>query len=243
MKINKIAIWSAALMLLLGINAVLAKDQPDGAPFEAIWKAIKNLQEQINNIQLIPGSPGPTGPPGPQGLQGELGLQGPPGPIGPRGEPGPAGLNLKVVDANGDEVGYLLSINGKENVQAVGIFNTNLNLITSYFLYSGEVWDGDTENRFGEELVYKSSDCTGEPYSMYLNNPYLLVGIGPGDDRHYYKADGYNDIIKNFTFNSITNYPGRPASCRTTSIILPTAAKVHQIPRPDAVGPLSIIEQ
>ncbi|MFC1687081.1 collagen-like protein [Patescibacteria group bacterium] len=44
-----------------------------GNPFTALWQALANLQEQIDNIQLIPG------PEGPQGPQGETGPQGPAG--------------------------------------------------------------------------------------------------------------------------------------------------------------------
>lgn len=48
-----------------------------GNPFLLIWEAIYALQdaviflqEQIDNIELIPGPPGPEGPQGPQGEQG-----------------------------------------------------------------------------------------------------------------------------------------------------------------------------
>ena len=55
------------------------------------------LQDQVNNIQLIPGPEGPQGPPGspgPKGNTGDTGPQGPPGvpgPVGPQGERGPPG--------------------------------------------------------------------------------------------------------------------------------------------------------
>jgi Collagen triple helix repeat (20 copies)/Thrombospondin type 3 repeat len=55
------------------------------------------LQDQVNNIQLIPGPAGPQGPPGVPGLKGDtgdIGPQGPPGvpgPAGPQGERGPPG--------------------------------------------------------------------------------------------------------------------------------------------------------
>jgi len=68
-------------------------------PFVLIWKAIDlltekieelftktdNLQEQIENIELIPG------PEGPQGEQGIQGPKGDTGEIGPQGEQGPIG--------------------------------------------------------------------------------------------------------------------------------------------------------
>lgn len=59
-----------------------------GDPFTPLWQAIQGLQEQIDNIQLIPG---PQGEPGIQGIQGEVGPQGPQGIQGP---PGPAGSGI-----------------------------------------------------------------------------------------------------------------------------------------------------
>lgn len=44
-----------------------------GIPFQQIWHAITDLQEQIDNIQLIPGPQGEQGPPGEQGPKGEGG--------------------------------------------------------------------------------------------------------------------------------------------------------------------------
>ena len=58
---------------------------------------IADLQNQINNVQLIPGPPGPqgpvgpVGPEGPQGALGSQGEQGPPGPAGPQGPNGAQG--------------------------------------------------------------------------------------------------------------------------------------------------------
>jgi hypothetical protein len=55
------------------------------------------LQDQVNNLELIPGPAGPQGPPGlpgPKGDTGDTGPQGPPGvpgPAGPQGERGPPG--------------------------------------------------------------------------------------------------------------------------------------------------------
>ena len=62
--------------------------------------ALSHLQQQIDNIQLIPGPQGPIGPAGPQGPEGPVGPEGPQGPIGetgpagsqgPQGEKGPEG--------------------------------------------------------------------------------------------------------------------------------------------------------
>ena len=43
--------------------------------YHDIWDAIEDLQEQINNIQLIPGPPGEQGPPGEPGPPGPCGIE------------------------------------------------------------------------------------------------------------------------------------------------------------------------
>jgi hypothetical protein len=49
------------------------------------------LQDQVNNIQLIPGPEGPQGPPGVEGPKGDTGDTGPQGPAGVQGPAGPQG--------------------------------------------------------------------------------------------------------------------------------------------------------
>ena len=71
---KKYLVFSIVGFLLIS-GVVLAKSD-EAAPFQLLWDAISYLQEQIDNIQLIPG---PVGPEGPQGAQGEVGPQGPAG--------------------------------------------------------------------------------------------------------------------------------------------------------------------
>jgi len=73
MKKIKLFIPFLVIALLVGVGVATAKDQPQGTPFQAIWDAIAYLQEQIDNIELIPGPQGPEGPQGPQGKQGPAG--------------------------------------------------------------------------------------------------------------------------------------------------------------------------
>jgi len=79
------------VLLLLSLFSVIASKNP------TLEEQIITLQQEINNISLIPGPPGPAGaqgPPGPAGAQGPpspAGAQGPPGPAGAQGPPGPAG--------------------------------------------------------------------------------------------------------------------------------------------------------
>ena len=58
---------------------------------DAVSENNESLQEQITNIQLIPGPQGDTGPQGPQGIQGIQGPQGEKGEKGDTGAQGPTG--------------------------------------------------------------------------------------------------------------------------------------------------------
>ena len=80
---TKIKIFLGIVVLALGLFVFSGKVFA-ASPWEDIWAAIANLQEQITNIALTPGPQGPIGP------QGEQGPQGVPGPTGPEGPPGQA---------------------------------------------------------------------------------------------------------------------------------------------------------
>ncbi len=75
MKHLKIAVLMC-LSLFLVTSSVVYAQTPKGGPFTEIWNAITKLQNDLKNIQLLPGPQGQTGPEGPQG------------PVGPQGEPG-----------------------------------------------------------------------------------------------------------------------------------------------------------
>jgi len=70
---KKIIMWSMVAILLFGVNMAIAKNQPNGTPFTALWAAIDDLYTQIGEIELLAGPQGPPGPPGPQGPPGEPG--------------------------------------------------------------------------------------------------------------------------------------------------------------------------
>lgn len=53
------------------IGTVAFAKNNSGEPFQDVWDAIQNLQDQITNIQLIPGPPGPQGPEGSPGPAGQ----------------------------------------------------------------------------------------------------------------------------------------------------------------------------
>jgi len=48
----------------------------DKQSLDEIWSTINSLQDQVDNIQLIPGPEGPQGPIGEQGSKGERGIKG-----------------------------------------------------------------------------------------------------------------------------------------------------------------------
>lgn len=61
---------SSLVLLTLVASVIVAPTAvaaPGWHPFWAIWRAIANLQAQIDEISLTPGPPGPQGPPGPPG--------------------------------------------------------------------------------------------------------------------------------------------------------------------------------
>lgn len=75
---------AAAVLVFTG---TMRSTNASGNPFAPLWEAIQGLQDQIDNLDLIPGPQGETGP---QGDQGPIGLQGLQGEVGPQG---PAGIN------------------------------------------------------------------------------------------------------------------------------------------------------
>jgi hypothetical protein len=90
-KILVLTALVAVLVMNLAVVATMAVKPDETNPIDAIWAAIEGLQEQITNIQLIPGPQGPVGPIGPQGEIGPMGPQGPQGETGPQGPVGPQG--------------------------------------------------------------------------------------------------------------------------------------------------------
>jgi hypothetical protein len=71
---SSIALLTLVACVIVAVTAVAA---PNRNPFRTIWRAIANLQAQIDGIASIPGPPGPQGPPGPPGVieDGDLVLE------------------------------------------------------------------------------------------------------------------------------------------------------------------------
>ena len=99
MKISKKEAGIIAVVVIALSGTVLVFGaRNNGVPFNEIWEAIKGLQADIAEIELLPGPEGPVGPAGPQGEQGpqgdpgSAGSQGTPGETGPAGPQGPPGF-------------------------------------------------------------------------------------------------------------------------------------------------------
>lgn len=75
---KKIITGVVAVALVLTLNTAFANNNENGKPFKILWQAINSIQEQIDNIQLIPGDQGEIGPIGPQGEKGDKGDPGEP---------------------------------------------------------------------------------------------------------------------------------------------------------------------
>jgi len=79
---TKIAV-SFLIAFFIAATTSISYAAPNGnSPFDAVWKAIQNLQTQISSIELMQG---PVGPEGPQGAKGDTGEQGPVGSAAPHG--------------------------------------------------------------------------------------------------------------------------------------------------------------
>ena len=172
----------AALFLagLISLRTVSADDVPNGSPFQAILDAIAelqaNLQEQINNIQLIPG------PQGPQGPQGD---QGPPGP------PAPA---TKVIDANGTLVGYPMDIQRDGGEFVVVLYDPTLRTLETLRVLRGVI-DGLVNS--GALLNFTTSDCSGEAYAntAYIESQLALLAAHPNGPARYFLPDRTASVI------------------------------------------------
>jgi len=129
--------------------------------YQDIWDAIEDLQEQINNIQLIPGPPGEQGPPGEPG---------PPGPCG-----------IEVYDADDQFLGILISYTGG----SCTLFVPNIN---KFFPLDFESRDAsvNTHNYWDEpncggqkyigqvDIIYK--DCSDGTY-FYASGELISVAL------------------------------------------------------------------
>jgi len=253
---KKTIIAVSAIVLLLAVNVVVAKDNPNGAPFSAIWDAIENIQEQIDELVVGGGEQGPPGEDGEDGVDGlncwdldgdgeqDLdedinedgnfnaldckgeGVEGVPGPQGP------AGLSLKVVDSNSDEVGFLINAGSSSSDLEIVVFNTSVNKLVKYNYFTGQPL-----NTSVQMLYFESADCSGTALTPNVNNPYTAIkhqGSGL-----MYSANDFSDIFQ----VPITTHSNLDDDllCHTEDTGFSSYAKIYPITMPSYTGPLSFV--
>lgn len=246
----------AVLALAISVSAVKANTFPQVVPFTPVWQAIRELQQlvrglqtQIDDIELLPGPQGEQGIPGEQGLpglQGEQGFAGeqgaqgeigPQGEQGPQGEVGPAGPSLKVVDANGQFVGWLMDW-AQTSIVATFEPEPAPGRRTQRYLHDASLFVDIPE--IGN-LWYESDDCTGTPLIQHIKNPYESLRYNPYLDT-YYIVPGYEYIYRDVRTRSTRNYSS--GSCIETTDTADFVAEFLEIEAstiPQYVGPLSIV--
>jgi len=78
-KMKYTGVFLVFVMLVVGVFAspAFAEDtETEGRPFKALWDAINDLWDAIEEIELTPGEQGPKGDTGATGLQGPKGDKG-----------------------------------------------------------------------------------------------------------------------------------------------------------------------
>lgn len=140
---------------------------------ENIKATVDYIDQEISNIELIPGPAGIQGEQGTQGIpgaQGEIGLQGPIGPQGVAGPVGPAGLNWQGVWVSGtsyvvdDAVGYdgasWFCINNTAGISSPDLDPTNWALLAS----QGSQGPQGPQGLPGENVVKTRGSVNGGSY-------------------------------------------------------------------------------
>ena len=160
MKTRSMVIAGLILTLVLGVNIALAKDEPNGGPFQALWDAIES-------IESTPGPQGEQGDPGPAGQDGEDGAGGEDGQDGAQGPEGPSGDVLHLHDADNTDLGILVGIGG--NFQ---VFEPSTEVIVEIDRANGNLNGGGA-------IYFEGADCTSVPFGQF----------GEPDDKYHRRHD------------------------------------------------------
>jgi hypothetical protein len=182
---------------------------------------------------------GEKGEKGDKGDKGEKGDKGDPGDVGPMG---PAGSGIRVVDNDGNLVGYLIDHFQERSKFYVRLFLPDSNLIAAYHMLSGDHFSncGECANA-GGTLWYEQNNCTGQPHAITTDAPYLTVKTeaAPGtQDFTFYKANDFSDVEQSITLNSYLN----AGTCHQQNKQNVTAIKVYEFDVPTFTGPMTIVE-
>ena len=130
--------------------------------------------EMSFSTSTLVGPAGPQGPVGPQGPAGPAGLQGPQGARGPRGAAGPQGpagtpaFQARLVDADGDTIGPIVTLEQVSIVAAEIAGET-------YILNVGGAMSGPTQPHGfrPSPLYYTTTDCSGPVYTHAFSSNLL----------------------------------------------------------------------
>lgn len=199
-----------ALGMILSINMAVAKANPNGGPFQALWGAIEDLQNQIDNFVALPG---PAGPEGPQGEKGEDGADGADGEKGDPGEDGEDGADgadgtdasaLHLFDANNQDLGILLDSEG------IGkSFHTFLPALSARASFDyGQDIATFTPQRLN--VFYEEAGCGG---TMFLPFKLIPQRIYTNDNFSVFYLRPLGDIAQPRTSLSRINVSGGVMSC------------------------------
>lgn len=222
------------IMLVMGTPAFAgAPTQNDLKKAEVVAWIQQELPNLLTKLKLLC-----LGKSGPQGPKGDPGPAGPPGPIGPQGVPGVGGSGLRVVDADGVEVGRLIGYQRDPSSGSIilEVFNTQLQVFLAYDPYTAILDPASVAPPAGA-FYYESTDCSGQVYLPDVRTPYNLFLF----DGNYYKANSWEDIkvidAHSFGYEGDNNcYPGGP------DLVYPSIKAYPVAPPPTYTPPLSVVE-
>jgi hypothetical protein len=117
----------------------------------------KNETELSWNEQGVKGDKGDKGLQGEQGIQGIQGIQGLKGEKGDKGDPATNGRELHLADANGQDLGILIS--------PFATYLSDIKAVVTFRQSTDNVKADIDQTR----LYYTELDCQGTPFSVNLN--------------------------------------------------------------------------
>ncbi|MCD4765902.1 MAG: type VI secretion system tube protein Hcp [Methanosarcinales archaeon] len=188
---KKATVLLVSVMLVFGIFVlpVFAKDTGvdgdtlKGDPFEELWDAVHDMQDQIMSIwtaiEDIELTPGPQGEQGPQGDSGD---KGPAGPQGLKGDSGPQG----PTGTQGEPSEITVVVDTGDGGRALPAFLTQPTFLTQLELASAnhdiflQVYgiDGESTDDVYEDWIEVIT------YSHAIANPSALAGGSRGSSYH-----------------------------------------------------------
>lgn len=147
---------------------------------------------------------------------------------------------LKVYDATGKMIGYLIDWNAQESAGKVTVFDPSMNKIYSLYLdgqfsLANAISSNGTYYQFGS-FLYQSGDCTGSVLANGKISPYHIAFYGPLSDQ-FYASKSFDDILQNVLIKSIKKADG---TCISVDNIETYATYIQPVTLPVYQGPLEI---